>query len=161
MKKIIFTALIASASIAANAQNKVGTELIDPKTPPPAQEVVYDFDKYIKLNKTTHDFGKLPQGPSVNTEFSIKNISADTITISQVQPSCGCTVPDWTKTPIAPGGTGIIKATYNTTNRPGSFNKTLTIKTNRGVKPVYISGEVETLPVGSVPPAENMMLKHQ
>ncbi|MCX8471538.1 MAG: DUF1573 domain-containing protein [Chitinophagaceae bacterium] len=155
MKRIILTFATFFALSASYAQNNPTL----PVTPAPAQEV-YDFDKYLKLSKTTHDFGKLPQGPTASTEFTVKNISNDVITIENVQPSCGCTVPDWTRNPIKPGENGTIKAVYNTQGRPGNFNKTLTIKTSRGTKPVFITGEVEQAPVGSVPPAENSMIKH-
>jgi Protein of unknown function (DUF1573) len=170
MKRIILTlasAFILSASYAQTtpiqspAKNVPAAQSVPaPQTLPAAPAEVFDFDKYLKLNKTNHDFGKLPQGPTANTEFTVKNISKDTITIENVQASCGCTVPDWTRTPIFPGKSGMIKAVYNTQGRPGSFNKSLTIRTNRGTKPVTISGEVETAPVGSVPPAQNSMIKH-
>jgi Protein of unknown function (DUF1573) len=160
MKKIIITLSLALSLSSAFAQVTPSTNTALPVTPAVQQEV-YDFDKFIKLNKEKHDFGKLPQGPTAATEFTITNISKEPITIETVQPSCGCTVPDWTKGPIEPGANATIKAVYNTANRPGAFNKTLTIKTNRGQKPVFITGEVETAPVGSVPPAENSMIKHQ
>ena len=165
MKKVIITitALIAFNASFAQHQTPQATPQPNTHTAPQAQSSteVFDFDKYLKLSKTTHDFGKLPQGPTASTEFTVKNISSEDVLIENVQPSCGCTVPDWTRTPIKPGGVGVIKAIYNTQGRPGNFNKTLTIKTNRGVKPVYITGEVEQLPVGSVPPAQNSMIKHQ
>ncbi len=165
MKQFILTLAFSTFAAVSFAQDNHGV----PPTPtagnplqqtPAVPAVVYNFDEFMKLSKITHDFGKLPQGPKVSTEFTVTNISKDSIVIENVQPSCGCTVPDWTKTAIQPGKTGIIKAVYDTQNRPGGFNKTLTVRTSRGTKPVYITGEVEALPVGSVPPAVNSMIKH-
>jgi Protein of unknown function (DUF1573) len=155
MKKTILTLATLCAFTIGFAQTNTL-----PVTPAQTPTEIFDFDKYMKLSKITHDFGKLEQGPTAATEFIVTNIGKDAITIENVAPSCGCTVPDWTKTPILPGTTGVIKAVYNTQGRPGNFNKTLTIKTNRGTKPVYITGEVETAPTGSVPAAENSMIKH-
>ncbi len=115
---------------------------------------VYDFNKYIKISKAEHNFGNLPLGPAAATEFTIKNISKEPIVIKNVVPSCGCTIPTWTKEPILPGQTGIIKAVYNTENRPGNFNKSLVIETNRGKRSIIIKGNVvDTNPANK--PTEN------
>jgi hypothetical protein len=165
MKQLFLTLALSSFAAISFAQDNHGV----PPTPttgnplqatPAVPAVIYNFDDFMKLSKITHDFGKLPQGPSASTEFTVTNIGKDSVVIENVQPSCGCTVPEWTKTAIQPGKTGVIKAVYSTKDRPGTFNKTLTIKTSRGTKPVYITGEVETLPVGSVPPATNSLIKH-
>jgi hypothetical protein len=163
MKRIIITLASALLFTVANAQVKVADKSVAAQATPAPQTApaeIFDFDKFLKLNKTTHDFGKLPQGPTAATEFTVTNISKESVSIENVQASCGCTVPDWTRTPLAPGQSGTIKAVYNTQGRPGSFNKSLTIKTTRGTKPVFITGDVETAPIGSVPPAQNSMIKH-
>jgi Protein of unknown function (DUF1573) len=113
--------------------------------PPVPQAEVYDFDKYAKLDKMENDFGnsvkQLPEG--VTTTFTITNISKEPLLIENVQASCGCTVPTWDKSPIAPGKTGSFQAKFNSQGRPGPFNKSLTISTNRGKKAVIIKGTVE------------------
>jgi hypothetical protein len=58
-----------------------------------------------------------------------KNTGNEPLIITNAKGSCGCTVPDWPKEPIAPGATGVIKVRYDT-NRPGPINKSVTISTN-------------------------------
>lgn len=95
---------------------------------------------------TVIDFGKIPYGDEKKSkaEVLIKNMSAETFLITKVQPSCGCTTPDFTKTPINAGGTGRITIAYDPTLQ-GSFLKTVTVYTNLlGAQPVVltIKGEV-------------------
>ncbi|MCA6366548.1 MAG: DUF1573 domain-containing protein [Cytophagales bacterium] len=79
----------------------------------------------------SHDFGDVVEqnGPVMN-EFIFFNKSTQPITILSVQPSCGCTTPGWTKEPIAPGKSGLIKASFDPKGRPGYFNKSLTVTTD-------------------------------
>ena len=82
------------------------------------------------IDTESHDFGTFTEGESASHEFKITNTGTEPLLISGVRPSCGCTTPFWTKTPIMPGKTGSIKALYNTKGRPGPFNKSLTVTTN-------------------------------
>ena len=67
------------------------------------------------------------------------------IVLTRVIASCGCTTPEWTKEPIAPGKTGDIKITYNPKDRPGPFVKTISVYSNgkTGSFILTIRGEVE------------------
>src|SRR5882724_7358576 len=78
-----------------------------------------------------HDFGNISEqdGPAT-FEFVVSNKSTRPVKIIGVQPSCGCTTPDWTKDPIPVGGTGFIKASYDPKGRPGYFDKTLSVTTD-------------------------------
>jgi hypothetical protein len=98
----------------------------------------------IKLEKETHDFGTIAEGTQASYEFKVKNVGNQPLVISAVQPSCGCTTPDWTKEPILPGKYGVIKAMYNSTGRPGPFHKSITVTTNATAPTnvLYIKGEV-------------------
>jgi hypothetical protein len=118
---------------------------------PQATQIPNEIETNAKFDKIEHDFGKVTEGPQATTEFTVKNIGKEPLTISNVQASCGCTVPSWTKEPIAPGATGNIKAIYNTQGRPGPFTKSLTVTTNKGNKVVTIKGLVEKAPDTSVP----------
>ena len=77
------------------------------------------------------DFGDIKEadGP-VTHVFKIKNEGGTPLVITKVVASCGCTTPDWTKEPIAKGGTGEIKVTYDPTSRPGAFTKTISVYSN-------------------------------
>ncbi|MCV9386142.1 DUF1573 domain-containing protein [Reichenbachiella ulvae] len=99
----------------------------------------------IELIETTYDFGQVKEedGPILH-EFEFENVGDAPLIISHVKASCGCTTPNWTKDPVAPGERGYVRAQYNPMNRPGSFSKSLRINTN-GQPPVvyaYIKGSV-------------------
>ena len=98
----------------------------------------------LKFEKETHDFGTVPEGIQATYEFKVKNVGNQPVIIANVQPSCGCTTPDWTKDPILPGKTGVIKAVYNSAGRPGPFHKAITVTSNAATPStvLYIKGEV-------------------
>ncbi|GAB3914171.1 hypothetical protein GCM10028803_59150 [Larkinella knui] len=97
----------------------------------------------IKFTKEAHDFGKVPQGTPVTYTFEFTNTGTDPVVISNAQPSCGCTTPDWTKSAVLPGQKGFVKATYNAASM-GSFNKNVTVVSNaeRTSIPLNLTGEV-------------------
>jgi hypothetical protein len=99
----------------------------------------------IQFETTDHSFGKINEekGP-VSYTFKFKNTGNKPLTITNVQPSCGCTTPDWTKSEIAPGKEGFVKATYDVNNRPGSFHKSITVyaNTDPNIMLLTFSGEV-------------------
>ena len=93
---------------------------------------------------TVHDFGKIPVNKPVTHEFRFTNSGNSPLIISSVQASCGCTVTDYSKDPIAPGGEGFVKATYNAAT-VGIFTKTVTVNANsqQSAVKLMIKGEVE------------------
>ena len=101
----------------------------------------------IKFQKTLHDFGTFSENnPVQECTFTFTNVGTAPLIINQAVASCGCTVPAYTKEPIAPGKTGEIKVTYNGKGKfPGHFKKSITVRTNG--KPemtrIYIEGTME------------------
>jgi hypothetical protein len=100
----------------------------------------------IKFDKLTHDFGTFSEkNPVVSCTFTFTNVGETNLVINQAVASCGCTVPEYTKTPIKPGEKGEIKVTYNGTGKfPGHFKKSITVRTNGAVEMtrLYIEGEM-------------------
>jgi len=96
------------------------------------------------------DFGKIKQGTPVTHEFKFTNTGKVPMIITNVQASCGCTTPDWSKEPIAPGNKGFIKATYNAAS-VGAFNKAVTVTANipNGSVQLFIKGEVNQTAVNN------------
>lgn len=101
----------------------------------------------FKFNEEKHDFGKIPQGKPVTTEFVFTNTGEEPLILSNVQPTCGCTIADYTKTPVKKGDKGIIKITYNAMAM-GAFNKTIIVTSNAATPQKYLNivGEVITAP---------------
>jgi hypothetical protein len=83
----------------------------------------------IVWKSETIDVGAIPQNTPKPIVFEFKNTGKTAVIITNVQGSCGCTATDYTKTPIAPGKSGKVTATYNAAN-PGAFTKTVSVTTN-------------------------------
>ncbi len=100
-------------------------------------------DEVAKFKSETIDLGKILQDHPTVATFEVTNISDAPLLIEQANPTCGCTISDYTKEPIAPGKTGTIKATYNAKNL-NMFEKHLTVKFAGvdDVKSITIKGEV-------------------
>ncbi|MDR1745678.1 MAG: DUF1573 domain-containing protein [Tannerella sp.] len=82
-------------------------------------------------DSASYDFGDIPEDGGLATHiFTVMNNGEMPLVITRVVASCGCTTPDWTKEPIAPGQTGDIKVSYNPDGRPGRFTKTVSVYSN-------------------------------
>ncbi|MEJ7611380.1 MAG: DUF1573 domain-containing protein [Ferruginibacter sp.] len=123
MKKLLFSlsALVLSAGVFAQAK----------------------ADDLGKFKSETIDFGKIQQSNPQSANFIVVNTGSKDLLIEQANPTCGCTISDFTKTPIKPGATGEIKATYNAAAL-GAFEKHLTVKFAgaEDMKSITIKGEV-------------------
>lgn len=99
----------------------------------------------ISADETSHDFGQIKEADGkVSSTFVVKNTGDSPLVITRVIASCGCTTPEWTKEPIAPGQSGNIKITYDPKGRPGPFAKTISVYSNgkTGSFILTIRGEV-------------------
>ncbi|MCB0456803.1 MAG: DUF1573 domain-containing protein [Flavobacteriaceae bacterium] len=119
MKKIILVAVVALVSFAVQAQAK------------------------IEFKSDTVDYGEIAKGSDGVRVFEFTNTGTEPLIVSDVKSSCGCTVPEKPKDPIAPGKTGQIKVKYDT-NRVGPIRKTVTVYSNatEPIKALKIKGEV-------------------
>ncbi len=131
MKKLFFLVIFAMAAHLGFAQVAASSPL------PAADLAVAAVDNLV------FDFGKIKQGVPVTHEFSFINKGKVPMIITNAAPSCGCTIPAWTKDPIPPGGQGFVKATFNAAG-VGAFDKSVTVTANveTGVVMLRIRGEV-------------------
>lgn len=170
MKKVILSLGLLLLSVGITfAQNKkhkdkgnTGNEKQQTvSTPPPAtaapapQSSMKAEDMAFSVD--THDFGTVQEGPDATCEFTFKNNGKEPIIIEKAQPSCGCTVPSFSKEPVAPGASGTINVAYHTKGKPNPFNKSITVVSNAGTKILTIKGNVEKAPSGSVPENVSMI----
>ena len=141
---LVYGALAAQTSTAASTISSAKSATIT------AKEV-------LDLKETAFDFGKLPQGRPVTHVFDVVNNGVDSLKITDVQASCGCTTPDWETDKVqAPGQKTQITVGYNAATE-GPFNKTITITyNNEQTKIITITGQVWPTPTTSAP--ENKML---
>jgi hypothetical protein len=148
MKKWLTFMLVAGLATAAQAQNAT------PDSKAPAAEV-------LKLKQTSFDFGKIPQGRPVTHNFEVTNTGTEVLRLDNVQASCGCTIPEWSREPIQPGASTTIKVGYNAASE-GGFNKTVTIVYNNNqTKTIVISGTVYKAPATSAPANASLSLLKQ
>ncbi|TWP27329.1 DUF1573 domain-containing protein [Apibacter muscae] len=91
--------------------------------------------KIVNYNNNIVEYGNIEKGSEGKRILKIENTGDKPLIISNIKTSCGCTVPSWTTTPIAPGKKGEIVVTYNT-SIVGNFNKTMVISSNDVENPV-------------------------
>lgn len=104
-------------------------------TPTPAATPVADQKPegplpVMEFETMDHDFGVVTEGNKVSYTYKLKNTGQAPLIIQNAQPSCGCTVPDWTKEPIPVGGSGYVKAEFDTKGKVGPNTKTITVTAN-------------------------------
>lgn len=134
MKKLfILPLLFLATAVTVKAQDATQQTAPNPNGP------------VMKFDVMEHNFGTIKQGEVATYEFKFKNAGKEPLVISTAVGSCGCTVPDWPKEPIAPGKTGIMKVTFNSTGKMGQIDKTVTITSNNrdGQMVLHMKGEVK------------------
>lgn len=99
----------------------------------------------ISFRKSEHDFGKITEGEKVAHSFKFTNKGDGQLVISNANPSCGCTVPNYPKKPIKPGESGFIDVVFDSEGRKGKFTKSVTIMANNPGEPkkLRITGVVQ------------------
>ena len=117
----------APGTTAAPVQNPITPA---PEAAPAAEEKPAGPLPTLEFEKTEHDFGTIAEGQKVSYTYKFKNTGAAPLVIQNAQPSCGCTAPDWTRTPIPVGGTGFVKAEFDSKGKPGAQMKTITVTAN-------------------------------
>ena len=134
MKKIVLALFVLAFSAASFAQPLASATTAGA---PRVENAVFNW------TQTTFDFGKVKVNNPATHEFTFTNSGNIPLVISSVKASCGCTVADYSKDPIAPGAKGFVKATYNAAS-VGQFTKTVTVNANtaEGAVVLTIKGEV-------------------
>lgn len=125
MKNLKITALLAVMAFSPFYANVFPVE---------GTAVVNAVVEAIKWKSESVDVGNIPQNKAKLIRFEFKNTSKKPIVIENVAPACGCTTADYTKTPILPGKTGFVEASYNAA-APGAFVKTVTVTTSDSKTP--------------------------
>ncbi len=152
MKRILFAALAFLLFSTVKAQSIAAVQKTD-------QQAAADV---LSIKEDIHDFGLIPQGKPVYYSFAIINNGPVPLKLENVQASCGCTTPEWSKEPIAAGAADKIKVGYNAAAE-GNFEKFITITYNGNqTKQIRIKGTVWRAPAGSAPAnASVQFLKQQ
>jgi hypothetical protein len=152
MKKFLFLSLLSIMSLAVFAQVE---EKAEKKSKEKKKERIVE-DTLPKVPEITfkslvHDYGNIYKNDSGVCNFEFKNTGKADLQLTNVSSSCGCTVPEWPKEPVAPGQSAIIKVSYNTAN-VGTINKSVFVDSNAGERiTLSIKGSVSERPQEIVP----------
>jgi len=130
--KTLTILFIATAILGACQQKKengkIDTDVIN--NPISADGTKSDKIPNLKFGIESHDFGTMKQGEKKSFEFEFENIGGADLIIEDAKGSCGCTVPQYPKKPIAAGEKGVIIVTFNSEGKHGIQNKSVTLITN-------------------------------
>ena len=164
MKKlfnVLMVGLVLSFTVACGGGADAGESGDDAtKTPtPPATEVTKtptsadanEADPNVpkttmEFDNMTHDFGTIDEGDNVEHVFKFKNSGDEPLIINSAKGSCGCTVPEWPKEPVAPGGEGEIKVVFNSKGKKNKQTKTVTINANTDPNPTRLTIKADVTP---------------
>ena len=126
MNAMLVTACIFAASCSSDktSEEKEATSTVS------ADSIAKKPLTSIAFVDSLHDFGTINEGEKATYTFKYTNTGENPLVLEDVRASCGCTLPEWTKDEIAPGGEGLIKVVYNSDGRPGEFKKTITVIAN-------------------------------
>ncbi len=132
MRKILNTIVVTSSIIIAyfvvTAQQDTTKVVTAPPTPPPSKAK-------ILIPNTAWDYGYMPKGIKVSHIYQIKNVGEDTLKISSVKPSCGCTSAPLKKNMLAPGEAVDLEVSFDAKNFMGKVNKSVTVNSNDPATP--------------------------
>lgn len=144
MKKVFLILALAAAITAPACAQQSEKRSVETKTSAPNEKFAQ-----IKFETETHDFGTFAEKDCpVKYEFEFTNVGNAPLIIHQAMTTCGCTVPNYSKDPIAPGGKGKIEVVYNGRGKfAGPFKKNITVRTNSktfAVARLFIQGTMTT-----------------
>lgn len=128
MKKIVLMTFAVAFAIVSCKNNDASSRINGEST---TEESVAENNgtPKIEFDRTMHDFGSIGNNEAVETEFEVKNTGDGDLLIINAKASCGCTVPEYQKTPIKPGETSKLKVRFQT-GAQGQQQKTVTLTTN-------------------------------
>lgn len=118
------------SQLEGNGGNAVASPAATPAATPQPEQKPEGPLPAIAFDRMDHDFGTIREGEKVSYTYTFKNTGEAPLIIQNAQPSCGCTVPEWSKEPIPVGGTGFVKAEFDSNGKPNIQNKTITVTAN-------------------------------
>ena len=156
MKKIVGLSLLAILSLYSCKKNEGDQQktedslLVKPAGPIMERDIVEEAKKHaetsLALSEPSFDFGKIKKGDVVEHVFEVTNTGKNPLVISNVQPTCGCTVPDFTKDPIASGQKGKITLKFNSANFDGVVHKSAEVYANVAQVPIELTFTADIQP---------------
>lgn len=155
MKNLFLVLSVLIFTVACNSGSKSTSETYessyeDPAyTPSDSDSVVNTASKkgVIEFDNTSFDFGTIDEGEKVEYNYEFTNVGDAPVILSKVMASCGCTTPEYTSTPIAPGKKGSVKVVFDSKGQTGQQQKIITVQSNakEGIMTVELKGTVNKI----------------
>jgi Protein of unknown function (DUF1573) len=150
MKKFLSFAFALGFLSSVRAQH-TSNDGHDHGTKPQVATTTVSGEDVLILKESAFDFGQIPQGKPVYHTFTIVNNGKTELKLDNVQASCGCTTPEWSRDAIPAGAKADIRVGYNAAAE-GQFEKPVTITYNGSqTKQLNIRGTVWKAPEGAAP----------
>ena len=158
MKKIIGLSLFTVLAMVSCKKNESAEQLKIDSTQVAAQQapvvsetsIIEETKKQpetsLALSEPSFDFGKIKKGDVVEHIYEVTNTGKNPLIISSVQPTCGCTVPDYTKDPILPGQKGKSTLKFNSANFDGVVHKAAQVYANVAKNPIELTFTADIQP---------------
>lgn len=153
MRKLFFSLIVPVMLLAAceekhepTNKNLLPTDLVtNPRTASGTDSSVLLSLPKMEFKDTVRDFGTIQQGEIVTMEYDFTNTGKTPLIIASASGSCGCTVADFPREPLAPGKSSSIKVQFSSVGKEGHQDKSVAITTNsdRGIHILYIKGEIK------------------
>jgi len=160
----LFAAVSILAAVSCKKQDETTAPTLDANNMMVPQEKVVDQPvtvnnatkkpgefPIIKITEPEFDFGTINAGDKVEHTFKFINTGKSDLIIANARPTCGCTVPDWTKVPVKPGESGEIKIVFNSTGKKGNQHKNVNLTTNTESGNEVISFKANVIPSADKP----------
>jgi Protein of unknown function (DUF1573) len=143
MKKLVILALFFSVFIACENKQRTDNQTIEDNQK--ALQPTADKFPVMEIDTPMVDFGTITQGDTIMHVYNFKNTGNMPLVLSNVNASCGCTTPSYSKEPVAPGERGFITVKFNSKGKEGKLNKTVTAYANTKPADNTVSFKVEVL----------------
>jgi hypothetical protein len=143
MKNVVFILLLISLFVSTQSCRRKGNDVL--RNGGLTSEMLRDSST-VEFPEIEFNFDTIKQGDKVEHTFTLKNTGEKNLFIANAFGSCGCTVPEYPKEPIAPGKTAEVKVTFNSAGKEGAQNKTVTLvmNTSKRNEILYMKGFVKT-----------------
>ncbi len=158
MKNLLILPLVAALSmVSCKKEQQVENSEITTEETQIAAPVAQTPEEMIKeaqskplttlaFSESHFEFGKIKKGDHVEHIYEVTNTGTNPLIISQVKPGCGCTAPDYTKTPILPGQKGKITLRFDSSNFDGLVNKQAEVFANVEKAPILLTFSADIQP---------------
>lgn len=145
MKRVILSLSLISGLVFTSCDNAASKIDGSADSTVSASDVDASGTPAFSFDATEHAFGTIEEGTIAKHDFVFTNTGDAPLIITNAQGSCGCTVPQWPREPIAPGEQGTIHVEFNSNGRQGNQTKQVTLNSNTvpNTKVLKISAQVE------------------